>query len=180
MDEKQIRISITFPVGRAGTRQKNFDYETTSTPCPATCTMSSSPVIFPDGAVFACIGPVLTLKHNHPLRLGNLSEEPLETILDRAESNRLLHAIRIWGPGTLLSELESKGYTEPISDNYIEQSVCDACFKLMSNQKTVENLLEIKKDLEFTEKVAYGRVYFLNEDRMARRIIADGILPAEP
>ncbi len=179
IDEDKIRISIAFPVGRAEKLLKDSNYDTSSEPCVSACTMGSSPIIFPDGNVFACIGPVLTLKNKHPLLLGNVYEEPLETILDRAESNLLLHAIRIWGPRKLVAALKKEGYSNLLPDEYIEDCVCDACYKLMSNDRILDCLINISEDTDFIEKVAYGRVYFLNESRMAKTFIADGILTAE-
>jgi sulfatase maturation enzyme AslB (radical SAM superfamily) len=179
IDEDKIRISIAFPVGRAQKLINVLNYNTSSEPCAAACTMGSSPIIFPDGNIFACIGPLLTLKNKHPLLLGNVHEEPLEVILDRAESNLLLHAIRIWGPGKLVKTLEKEGYSDILPDEYISDCVCDACYKLMSNDRILDCLMNISTDIDFVEKVAYGRVFFLNESTMAKKFIADGIIAAE-
>jgi MoaA/NifB/PqqE/SkfB family radical SAM enzyme len=179
IDEDKIRISIAFPVGRAENLLKVLNYDTSPEPSVSACTMGSSPIIFPDGNMFACIGPLLTLKNKHPLLLGNVYEEPLEVILDRAESNLLLHAIRIWGPWKLVAALKKEGYSDLLPDEYITDSVCDACYKLMSNDRILDSLINIAKETDFIEKVAYGRVYFLNESRMVKTFIADGILTAE-
>lgn len=177
--EDKIRISIAFPVGRAQKLINVLNYDISPKPCAATCTMGSSPIIFPDGNMFACIGPILTLKNKHPLLLGNVHEEPLEVILDRAESNLLLHAIRIWGPWKLIAAIKKEGYSDFLPDEYIADCVCDACYKLMSNDRILDCLMNISEDIGFVEKVAYGRVYFLNESTMAKKFIAEGILTAE-
>ncbi len=179
VDEDQIRISIAFPVGRARRLHSALNFNTGSVPCPAACTMSSSPIIFPNGDMFACIGPVLTLKNDHPLRLGNVRREPLSAILDRAESNLLLHAIRVWGPGRLVSALRERGYAGLLPTKYMTDCVCDACYKLMSNSLLLDGLAGLMEEIDFIEKVAYGRVHFLDESIMAANFIREGILEAE-
>ena len=176
VDEAKIRISITFPVGRAEHLLHKMDYETEIQPSPAACTMGSSPVIFPDGNIFACIGPILTLKNKHPLFLGNIYEEPLKVILDRAESNIILHAIRLWGPGKLVEILQKKGVGKLLPDSYIADCICDACYKLMSNERIIHCLNELHQDIDFVEKVAYGRAYYLQENTMVQKFMDEEIL----
>ncbi|MFM7448310.1 MAG: hypothetical protein ACKO24_06915 [Leptolyngbyaceae cyanobacterium] len=79
-----VLTAITFPAGRALKSADLLNYQTTDTPPISACAAGSSPIIFPDGRVIACIGPVIDLASSHPLVLGNLRNEPLSTILDRA------------------------------------------------------------------------------------------------
>lgn len=164
--DERIRISITFPVGRAAKRLDSFAYQHASEPPVGACTMGSSPVVFPDGQVKACIGPVITLRPNHPLALGNLRQEPLAAILDRAEIDPLLHAIRIWGPHTLVSMLRENGRGAGLPRDYLADCICDTCYKLFQDETTVRALKAVAKDEEFVEKIAYGRLYYLHETRM--------------
>ena len=108
-DADRVRVTITFPVGRAQKRAHRFHYRTAPEPTSAACSMASSPVIYPDGKVSACIGPVLTLPPDHPLFLGDLRKETLPEILDRAELNPVLHIIRVWGPQKLIPHLKQHG-----------------------------------------------------------------------
>lgn len=178
-EEDNIRISITFPVGRAEKMLSSFQYETVATPPRARCTMGSSPVIFPDGKVAACIGPILTLKNENPLILGNLFDDSLETILNRAQTNLVLHAIRTWGPWKLAEMIEKKGGADLLPDRYIGDCVCDTCYRLMSNDRIVALLEEISGEMVFKEQVAYGRAYFLKENTTAERLILEGVLVPE-
>lgn len=171
-DKDSIRTAITFPVGRAGKRSKSFNYRMSSEPTAAACTMASSPVIFPDGKVMACIGPVMKLPFLHPLLLGNLNNESLTEILDKAESNPILHAIRVWGPHKIVSMLHEYGLGDLTPKEYIADCTCDVCYKLLNNDK-IRNFLKIlSENEEFNQKIAFARVHYLNENRMAEILFA--------
>lgn len=166
-DESKVRISVTFPVGRAEVRSKSFDYELTTAPPAGACQMACSPVVFPDGKVMGCIGPVLKLDTDHPLILGNLKENSLTEILDRAESNTVLHAIRIWGPHKILSLLKERHSDLALPTEFIDNCNCDVCYRLFKNEKILELLDEIQiEDQALQQEIAYGRLFYLNETRM--------------
>ncbi len=165
--ERKVRISLTFPVGRAEVRSKSFDYEITTEPPAGACQMACSPVIFPDGKVMGCIGPVLKLDTDHPLVLGNLRENSLAEILDRAESNTFLHAIRIWGPHKILSLLKERYSDLSLPAEFIANCNCDVCYRLFKDEKILELLDQIQEeDEELRQEIAYGRLFYLNETRM--------------
>ena len=166
-DESKVRISVTFPVGRAKVRSKSFDYEVTNEPPAGACQMACSPIVFPDGKVIGCIGPVLKLDTEHPLVLGNLRDNSLAEILDRAELNTALHAIRIWGPHTILSLLKERYNDLSLPAEFIANCNCDVCYRLFKDERILELLNEIQaKDEEFRQQIAYGRLFYLNETRM--------------
>ncbi len=162
-----INTAVTFPAGRALKKISVFAHETTSEPPQSACSAGSSPIVFPDGRVIACIGPVIDLSSSHPLLLGDLRKNTLQEILDKAETNPILHTIRVWGPRKLISILNEAGLGEHLPDKYIKDSVCNACYHLMSSDKILSFLAQLAKEVEFTEKVAYARVYYLKETRMA-------------
>ncbi len=162
-----INTAVTFPAGRALKRLGTQKYQTTKEIPISACSAGSSPIVFPDGRVIACIGPVIDLTSPHPLILGNLRESSLREILDSAELNPILHAIRIWGPRKLISMIENMGLNTYLPQKYIKDSVCNACYNLMSNKEIVEFLTQLTKDFEFKRKVAYARVYYLKETTMA-------------
>ncbi len=162
-----INTAVTFPVGRALKRLGVSGYETTPEPPCSACVAASSPIVFPDGRVIACIGAVIDLNSDHPLVLGNLRENTLEEILDRAEINPILHTLRVWGPRKLIAMIQQAGLGEELPATYIKDSVCYACYHLMSSPKIVEFLTGLAQEAEFREKIAYARVYYLQETRMA-------------
>lgn len=166
-EDSNIRVSITFPVGRAQKQVHHFDYCTSPEPTVSACSMASSPVVFPDGKVVACIGPPLTLPPIHPLFLGNLQNERLSEILDRAELNPILHTIRAWGPHKLVTLLKQNGLEVTMPREYIRDCICDICYKLMSNVQIVDALEKIMDEEQIRHTIAYARVYYLNETYMA-------------
>jgi organic radical activating enzyme len=163
---ENIRTGITFPVGRASQIRSQLKYSASDEPPKEACQAASSPCIFPDGRVYGCIGPLIDLKHEHPLILGNLRETSLPEILDRSETNVVLHALRLWGPSRLVSLLREAGLSEHLPSEYVSGSVCNACYSLLSNHVLRGWLCQLEEDAEFRRKVAYGRLYYLNETGM--------------
>ena len=173
---ENIRTSITFPVGRAERRAGSYDFNMSSEPSVSVCSMASSPVVFPDGHVTGCIGPVAAkLTTNHPLAWGSLRENTLAEILDRAESDPIFHALRIWGPHKLVEMLKADGKSSWLPEQYMSGSVCDICYKLFRDERILGYLDDLREDREFTEKVAYGRLYYLNESRMLEMLGVEAV-----
>ena len=166
--EESILTAITFPAGRALEDIGNLKHEVSEEPAISACPAGSSPIIFPDGRVIACIGPIIDLKSQHPLVLGNLNHSTLESILDRSEMNPILHSIRIWGPKKLVSIMKDAGLNQCIPKKFIKNSICDACYALMSNEQAIKYLDTLSLDKEFCRKVAYARLYYLNEPEMLK------------
>ena len=166
-DQRKIRISVIFPVGRAEKRTNGFNYKMTSQPPIGACRMACSPIVFPDGKVMGCIGPVISLDTNHPLVLGNLNINSLADILDKAEMDAALHTIRIWGPAKLLSKLREYRQNLALPTDFIDECACDVCYQIFKNQKVLDVLNEIQREDEaFRKKVAYGRYFYLGETKM--------------
>lgn len=166
-DESNILTVITFPAGRASKMMHESGHQLSDKPPISACESGWSPVIFPDGKVLACVGPVIDIKAPHPLFLGSLKESTMEEILDGAESNSILHALRLWGPAMLISMAREAELDDCLPETYIEGSICSACYELMSNSNIVKFLESLAGNLEFRRKVAYARIYYLKETRMA-------------
>jgi MoaA/NifB/PqqE/SkfB family radical SAM enzyme len=161
-----INTAVTFPAGRALKTIGILKHEISEEPPISACAAGSSPIIFPDGRIIACIGPVIDLQSSHPLVLGNLRENSLHEILDKAELNPILHTVRVWGPKKLISIIKEARLTQYLPKGYIKDSVCNACYHLMSSDKLVDFLFQLATDSEFQQKVAYARMYYLNETKM--------------
>jgi MoaA/NifB/PqqE/SkfB family radical SAM enzyme len=166
-EQDNVRSIITFPVGRAQEMIEGH-WELTERPPISACTAANSPILFPDGRVVACIGPIVDLKSSHPLLLGNLREMPLATMFDRAELNPILQAIRIWGPHKLITMAKESGLGSHLPDSYVKDSMCSACYYLMANPAIVRYLKELSSNPEFIRKVSFARVYYLKELEMYR------------
>jgi hypothetical protein len=161
-----ILTAIALPVGRAQSKLGRDHYNTTAEVPISACATGSSPVIFPDGRVIGCIGPVIDLPPGHPIYLGNLREETLRDILDRAQTNTILHALRAWGPRKLLPMIQEAGLDHRLPRWYIKDSVCDACYKPMADEQIVAYLNALAEDPGFRRTVAYARAYYLHEPEM--------------
>lgn len=165
-EPETIITAVTFPAGRALKKIRVLRHYKTTEPPAAACTAGSSPMIFPDGRVVACIGPIIDLSSSHPLVLGNLRQSSIQKILDKAETNTILHAIRIWGPKKLISIIKENGLGRLLPKKYIRNSVCNACYNLMENKEIVDFLNRLAENEQFKEKTAYARLYYLDESRM--------------
>jgi MoaA/NifB/PqqE/SkfB family radical SAM enzyme len=162
-DSETINTAITFPAGRAVKALEISRYKMSKNPPPSACSAGSSPIIFPDGKVVACIGPVISLSGDHPLLLGDLRKSKLEEILNEADGNAVLHAIRVWGPSKLISLIKETELRKALPDVYIDGSVCNACYALMANPHIAGFLRNLNEERAFAEKVAYARSYYLKE-----------------
>jgi len=174
VDRDMINTVITFPVGRASEFVKIAKYQMTGEPPRGACPSAHTPVVFPDGRVSACIGPVIDLHVRHPLLLGNLREQPLAEMLDAAEMNGPLHVIRVWGPAKLYEMLDVSGFGDRLPKRFVEGSICNLCHSLMSDPALREAAAGIARDGRFMEKLAYARQYYLGETSMAEAVEAAG------
>ncbi len=169
-EKEKIETALIVSVGRAEKQVKTGDLEQSEEPPQAACSMASFPILFPNGKVIACIGPPIVLPDFNPLYLGNLRRESLLQILDRAENNFILHAIRTFGPSFLVKQLRDKGYGELLPRSFRAESICDVCNKLFSGKEICQALEEVAADEKFRERVAYGRFYYLDEPAMIESI----------
>jgi hypothetical protein len=165
-DPEQIRTGIIFPVGRAAGMRGEMNYSMCGEPCPEVCQAASSPCIFPDGRVYGCIGPLIDLHEHQPLYLGSLKEHSVAEIFDRAETNPILHALRLWGPARVLSWLREAGVGDHLPTAFVTGDICQTCHAILSDPEVREWLHTLEQDTEFRRKVAYGRLYHLEESGM--------------
>lgn len=160
---ESVHTFVTFPATRAYKRAA-ISWLMAPEDAPASaCRAGDPPIIFPDGKVMACGGPVISLPYSHPFVLGDLRRKPISKILDGAERNAVLHAVRIWGPGKLLSILESWGRGVLPPNKHIGEGHCDACYGLVSDVNTAGLVEELAEDAEFKRMVEFGRKYYLKE-----------------
>ena len=169
-DPERVVFSEVFPVGRASRPPLTVNLGVHE-PAPGACSNGATPIIFPDGRVVACIGPIIGCKR-HPLELGCLTHDRLADVFDRAESNAVLHFIRVWGPAELHNRLCHAGVA--LQSRFAANSPCSVCSRLMSQPDAVDALRRLAQDSAFVERVAYGRAWYLNEPEMVRQIERQG------
>lgn len=172
-----VNTSLVFPVGRAVQGEGLRDLPMSAGPPPYACEVANSPVIFPDGRVVACIGPVIALDADHPLALGNIRTESLETILGRAEGNAILQTLRIWGPRKIIELAREAGLAGALPERYVEDGGCGACLALMESPILATFMDSLARSETYRAKVAYARAYYLNEPRMALEMGLNGAWP---
>jgi hypothetical protein len=170
MDKKQITTVITLPYGRASFLKGEMAHKMTDIPPAGACGGAATPVIFPDGKVVSCIGPIIDIKENHPLLLGNLHNKSLKKILDSTEANAVLHFIRTWGPSKIYEMLKEKRYDAHLPDKFVEGNICMLCRNLMEDPILREGIVSIFDDNDLVEAVAYGRAHYLKESEMVQRL----------
>jgi hypothetical protein len=160
----RIRVTVTSPAGRAASLVQIAPYAMTDERPAAACNSAHTPVVFPDGRVAACIGPVIDIDAEHPLLLGNLRRQTLQQILDDAESNPVLHILRVWGPGRLCEILEARGLGHRLPTSYIRGSLCNLCYTLLQDPVLREALAGLSQDADLLQKTAWAREFYLAEN----------------
>jgi len=169
-----IRTTLTHGSGRRGKVAESGKRRWRLTPPREACASAGAPLILPNGRIVACAGPIMGLACRHALMLGNVREEPLAEILDRAETNTILHALRLWGPQALIALLKENGFEACLPKRYVDGSLCDTCYQLMARNEVRDHLNEAALSFQLRRKVAYGRLYYLEETQMLERLVVDG------
>jgi hypothetical protein len=169
-EDEHIKVTITAPVGRAQNRKRHLNFAMESLPSGGGCDLASSPLVFPNGKVIGCTGAFVALPPIHPMLLGDLRQESLETILDRSENNPYVHAMRLWGPYGFYVILKEHGFGNLLPKEYIKDCPCDACFKLFTNRRLVKALDAIMWEDEMLKLIACGRAAYLDEPAMAQHL----------
>ncbi len=152
---KSIISSIIYNSGRA--HSNDFSFRKNANPCLGICRMAASPMIFPNGKVFGCVGPIVNSNINHPMFLGNLKNTSLKEILDKTEKNYVLHALRVFGPAYLINEAQKNKKNTWISSDYIENNLCETCQSIISNKKAQLFLSELANQELFQNIVTEKR-----------------------
>ena len=124
--------------------QKRFDLSEQIPRGP--CHGTNVPMVDKDGTVYACCEPPISAKVTYnPLILGNLHQEPLQTILARAENSAYIRALRTQGPGHLAQLAIDRGLGHKLKRLYPRDSICEVCHDLVQDKallKVVEEELE--------------------------------------
>jgi hypothetical protein len=165
-----IHTAITFPAGRALEKLDTAKYIKSDQPPISACSFANSPMIFPDGKVLACIGPIIDISTAHPLVLGHLRGNSLKDVLDQAELNPILHTLRVWGPRKIVELIAASDLKNILPKEYIADSICQVCYTLLNIPAIAEHLQALAQDEAYAQKVAYARVFYLNESQMAQGV----------
>lgn len=124
------------------------------------CGVVTSPVIEPDGTVYACCGPGHFSSSTSPLRLGNAEEEPLEDILARGCADPILEAISLIGPYGLYTLLQ--GGTEAarrFQPRRTYTGICELCLDLNNSPPLVAALRRRLEENDAQMMLAAARMW---------------------
>ncbi len=112
-------------------------------PPKGVCSVVFSPIVEPDGKVYACCGPSHYSRKPSPLFLGDAAVEPLDDILQRGLNDPILEIIYNLGPYGLYHLLMD----EPIGRERFEKrqtysGICELCLDITGNPELVQVLRE--------------------------------------
>jgi hypothetical protein len=167
---EHIKSTVTAPIGRAQNQMEHMNFTMEGEPTQGGCDLASSPLVFTSGKVIGCTGAFVALPPTHPMVLGDLRQDSLETILNRAEDNPYVHALRLWGPNGFAKILQEHGFGHLLPREYIKDCQCDACFKLFTDRRIVKALDVIMWDTEMLKLIACGRAAYFDEPMMAQHL----------
>lgn len=133
----------------------------TSEPPTGVCSVILSPVIEPDGIVYACCGPSHYCRKPSPLILGDATKEPLEAILSRATRNPILEIILQLGPYGLYLLLQA----HPIGRKRFKarsaySGMCELCLDITNDPELVDAVHERLRDADARRIVAASKLWF--------------------
>jgi len=124
-----ISYPIT-PVGRAKTSITRDEFSFATDFPRGNCRDDLSLLINPKGDCFPCCGGA---ELTEALRLGNIHEESLTAIVERAEKRKLLHHLTQKGPAVFADALRADGFTELKPSDCV--SICDLCTSIFKSPK---------------------------------------------
>lgn len=154
------------PLGRAETEipyDKIFAYDVSL----ACCRSADVHAVNAAGDLTACCGATGEWSEDHPLKFGNIKNNSLSNLLNDANQNPILHAVRLWGSAGLLKlALEEAERREiHISPPKI-QNLCELCRLVNTSEPYVSLLVDAVKREEVVRKIAVARLIELGEPDM--------------
>ena len=155
--------------GRAAThleRRQLYSYEALSLAC-----RTADRVLFlTSGEVLACCGPQDSIAKGHPLWLGDIGKDSVEKIFERADTNPIIHIIRLWGPGELVRILEEQAKRENISipPPTLEETreICSLCRYVLDSDVKLKLLNSAIREQNLTHAIAAARLLNFAETSM--------------
>ena len=94
----------------------------------------------PNGNLAACCG---VGGFSQPLIVGNIRENCLEELIEKADQDLLYNYLSIYGPQSLVEIMREKGYKPIVAEKHVD--LCHVCFDLLKN---VENQRMVRETLK--------------------------------
>jgi hypothetical protein len=155
-------------VGRLGaaTSLPMDHFPVVGTPPKGVCGIVTSPVIEPDGTVYACCGPGHFSTSTSPLRLGNAEQEPLEDILARGCADPILEAISLIGPHGLYRLLQADtDAARQFKPRRMYTGICELCLDINNSPPLVAALRRRLEEHDAQVMLAAARMWAKRQPR---------------
>lgn len=123
------------------------------------CSTVLTPVIEPDGQVYACCGPSRGSRQSSPLVLGNVFDEPLAEIFARGVEDPILEAIQRIGPYGLYHLIkDDPALRDILPKRTAYTGICELCLDLSNVPEIVQHLRERLSDRDARALVTAARM----------------------
>ena len=124
------------------------------------CGIVYSPIVEPDGNVYACCGPSHFCRKPSPLFLGNAIREPLEEILARGLQDPILEIIHNLGPYGLYHLLKDHPLgRERFKPRAGYSHFCELCLDITNDSELVGAIRDRLSDVDAQRLVAASRLW---------------------
>lgn len=161
-----IRLQPLFLQGRG---EHLPDSDGFSQALPAGVCGSCVPHANEDGTVFACCS-LFDAPEGHPLRLGDATHQNLDGLLDRADRDQLIQAIRTLGPKRLAEMLPDAMQRHAKRHVYLPHDICSLCSRIMGDPNCVAALRgRLAEDIRLQRRIALLRLVRYGETAMLTR-----------
>jgi len=121
------------------------------------CGASQTPLLTPDGTLYACCGAARDINNNNFLKLGSLNTNSLNNIFEAAKTNHGLQMLRLKGPGALANHLLRIGMDIDLANI---TGICDICIAISNNPSSKHYLSILANDDQFMRELAVSKLLF--------------------
>jgi hypothetical protein len=127
------------------------------------CDLVNRPVVLEDGDVLACCNTTVARRcKQSPLVVGNTHREALPDILRRAREDKLLEAIRVFGPRFVAERLDADDRAQ-LTKEYRDGDICALCSDMMSDARLREGARRASETREAQRLIVMGRALLAGE-----------------
>ncbi|MFP3945033.1 MAG: hypothetical protein ACLFWF_14140, partial [Alphaproteobacteria bacterium] len=165
MERIGVRLANTHVAGRAARRR---EFEAIRRPVPfedlpdQVCNSPAAPAITPEGRLMACCGDNMADAENWPaLQLGDVRQDDYGAMLDDADRDLLIQALRVFGPKHLAGiAIEAGALRPPEADS---RNICDICRRGVTNEQALAAIRDWLRDPDVQAEISVRRFLMYEE-----------------
>ncbi len=126
------------------------------------CPAPSAPSVCPDGRVMACCSDTVSDPENWPaLELGHVATDGYGELLDKADSDLLIQALRVFGPKHLAGvAIEAGALKAPKADS---RNICDICRRVVTDERALAAVRDWLKRADVRAEISLRRFLMYEE-----------------